>query len=484
MTEKRVSIGELCEAFWEIEQKEDLYNWEVMGVKLWPLVRFRVFYNLTKNADMYKWKSQVFELPDWVPVWEGKPGYKVLWQYTHGWRWALRKVIPDAWKDPRAVKWLKAEAMVSPFSNRSPDGIDYHSLPVLEALGDKAIRLGMGGWDAKRDFPHFATLQREMRRWHYVWSIIVRLGVKKADYEKYQRVIRFLEDFTGSTTAPYNIFPRWAVRNYLMDGRGWRSIFKRIGIKRLYIVNAARMNMQGAMQDAGGRVIELQNGVFSKYNLQFSWPGRPNIPYIPDEIWTWGEFWTDGIDNSGLQSIVVAGANPEFSRIRELAFSGAEGYARKPKSMVVMSQPLIGVELFRSAIKLAKSLPNYEIVFKSHPKDQPEEFDAVVAELGQPPKNFSFAPEGVGSLQLIAQSEICLGVFSATLIEAAGLRCKVAILKLAGWEHLGRLIDGGHAAGFDNVEQLIEGIDSLPEPGDPYYFYGEAADYKRLVAER
>ena len=238
------------------------------------------------------------------------------------------------------------------------------------------------------------------------------------------------------------------------------------------------------MQDSGGRVIELQNGVFSKYNLQFSWPGRPKIPYIPDEIWTWGKFWTDGIDNSGLQEIVVAGANPEFSRIRDLAFSGAEGYQRKANTIVVMSQPLIGVELFRSAIKIAKAMPNQTIVFKSHPKDIAEEFDEVIAELGAPPTNFSFAPEGVGSLQLIAQSEICIGVFSATLIEAAGLGAKIAILKLAGWEHLARLIDGGFAAGFDTAEELIAGFAAIPEPGDPYYFYDRAADYKRLLAER
>ena len=84
MSQKRVSIGELCEAIWQIEREEDLYNWEVMGVKLWPLVRFRIFYNLTKNADMYKWKSTVFVLPDWVERWQGKPGDEVLWKYTHG----------------------------------------------------------------------------------------------------------------------------------------------------------------------------------------------------------------------------------------------------------------------------------------------------------------------------------------------------------------------------------------------------------------
>ncbi|MDE2592582.1 MAG: hypothetical protein KGL41_07005, partial [Actinomycetales bacterium] len=92
--------------------------------------------------------------------------------------------------------------------------------------------------------------------------------------------------------------------------------------------------------------------------------------------------------------------------------------------------------------------------------------------------------EGKSSLELLAESEICLGVFSATLIEAAGLGNRVGILKLAGWEHLSPLIDGGHAHAFDTVEQLAAGVPTLPNPGDPYYFYGKRADLRELLRTR
>jgi len=244
-----------------------------------------------------------------------------------------------------------------------------------------------------------------------------------------------------------------------------------MNIKRLFMVNASRMNLIAAAQSCGIKVIELQCGVFSPYNVQFSWPGRPNIPYLPNEIWTWGDYWTSGIDNSGLQNIVVSGATEEFEAVRE------RGTNQKPKTIVVMSQPLIGAALYADSLKLARLNPDYKIVFKMHPKDVLDEF------VGEQPANFTIAPESSRSLDLLAESEICVGVFSTTLIEAAGLGNKVAMLKLSGWEHLMPLVNSGHAAAFGTIEELSAGLATLPPPGDPYYFYGKRIDYRELIAK-
>ncbi|MEY5057806.1 MAG: hypothetical protein RI987_610, partial [Actinomycetota bacterium] len=77
-----------------------------------------------------------------------------------------------------------------------------------------------------------------------------------------------------------------------------------------------------------------------------------------------------------------------------------------------------------------------------------------------------------------------VGVFSASLIEAAGLGNRVAILKLAGWEHLTPLIEGGYAGAFDTVDQMVAGFESLPAPGDPYFFYGKSIPLEELLATR
>lgn len=476
--QKIASVREVCEAFWQIEKEEDLYNWDVLGVRIWPLVRFRIFYNLTKNSGVYAWKASTkFQLPEGYPRFEGKKGHKVLWKGVTGWRWYLRKLIPDSMRDERLVKWLKASDMIAPFSNRNAQGIDRFSQPIEDLLGDDAIRFGVGSYDRERHWPHLDNLQGHFRkRWGLLASLYVRLRLSKADYAKYARVIKFLEQAAGASAGNYKNFPRWAVRNFLAEGRGYRILFKRLNLKRLFIVNASRMNFMGAAQAAGIKVIELQCGVFSKYNMQFSWPTRPEVPYIPNEIWTWGEYWTAGIENSGSQEIVVSGATEEFEAVRKRA--EAAGYRRPPKTVVVMSQPLIGLELYKNAIELAKLEPEYKVVFKPHPKDELSEFTDVG------PSNFSIADESASSLELLLENEICVGVFSATLIEAAGLKNRIAILKLAGWEHLSPLIDGGYARAFDTIEELSVHLGNLPEITDGYFFYGKRIPYAELLKTR
>jgi hypothetical protein len=99
------------------------------------------------------------------------------------------------------------------------------------------------------------------------------------------------------------------------------------------------------------------------------------------------------------------------------------------------------------------------------------------------PANLTIMQFEKSSLEIIAESEISVGVFSTALIEAAGLGAKVAIIKLPGWEHLAPLIDGGYASAFDNAAGLVAGIDGLKTPADEYFFYGHRANIQAIVDE-
>jgi hypothetical protein len=225
------------------------------------------------------------------------------------------------------------------------------------------------------------------------------------------------------------------------------------------------------------KVIEIQSGVFSKYSLQFSWPGSPKIEYIPDEIWTWGDYWTSGIERAGGQSVRVIGSTEEFESIRDRDIAKIAG------QVVVLSQPLIGLDILKAAVELAAARPDLNVIFKLHPRNEIEEFAAYLADSsnGPAPANLSLMQFEKSSLEVIAESEISVGVFSTALIEAAGLGAKVAIIKLPGWEHLAPLIDGGYASAFDSAAELVAGIDGLKNPADEYFFYGRRANIQAIV---
>jgi hypothetical protein len=152
--------------------------------------------------------------------------------------------------------------------------------------------------------------------------------------------------------------------------------------------------------------------------------------------------------------------------------------------VVVLSQPLIGLDILKAAVEFAAARPDLKVIFKLHPRNEIEEFAGYLDGIpDSAPANLSLMQFEKSSLEVIAESEISVGVFSTALIEAAGLGSKVAIIKLPGWEHLAPLIDGGYASAFDSAAELVAGIDELRNPADEYFFYGRRANIQSIVDE-
>jgi hypothetical protein len=481
-------IASIGEAFFAVEAAEDLYNWHVMGVQIWPVMRSRMLKALMANSGLFaSGAGKQVEFYEDVEQYRGRKPSLLLWRAVRfGWLGQLasaafspRKIDGAASHlgEPDYRKLRSKQAIVVPFATR--DGNEPHiekfAQPVIDALGDRGLVLGVGTWDKITNRPRVEDLNGFFnRRWHYPAAAYVRLGVKKADLAKYARVVAALEAQTGFSLDPLRTFPRWMLRIFFIQKYGYRKIFKRTSAKYVFAVNAARMPLQAAAQSLGMKVIEIQSGVFSKYSLQFSWPGSPKIEYIPDEIWTWGDYWTSGIERAGGQSVRVIGSTEEFESIRESRISKIAG------QVVWLSQPLIGLDILKAAIDFAAARPDLRVIFKLHPRNEIHEFANYLAE-SKAPANLSLMQFEKSSLEVIAESEISVGVFSTALIEAAGLGAKVAIIKLPGWEHLAPLIDGGYASAFDSAADLVAGIEALKNPADEYFFYGRRANIQKIV---
>jgi hypothetical protein len=495
-------IASLGEAFFAVEAAEDLYNWRVMGVQVWSVMRSRLLKTLMANSGLFaSGQGKQVSFYDDVEQYRGRKPSILLWRAVRfawlgplaAWSFAPRKIAGAAAHlgEPDYRNMKSKKAIVVPFATR--DGYEPHiekfAQPVIDALGDRGLVLGVGTWDKITNRPRLEDINGYFnRRWHYPAAVIVRLGVKKADLEKYARVVAALEAQTGFSMDPMRTFPRWMLRIFFIQKYGYRKIFKKTGAKYLFAVNAARMPLQAAAQSLGMKVIEIQSGVFSKYSLQFSWPGSPVIEYIPNEIWTWGDYWTSGIERAGGQQVRVIGSTEEFESMRErlhgVASSTSSDVAaqapivRVPGQIVWLSQPLIGLDIFKAAVEFATARPDLKVIFKLHPRNDIAELKSVKA-----PANLTITQFEKSSLEVIAESEISVGVFSTALIEAAGLGAKVAIIKLPGWEHLAPLIDGGYASAFDNAAGLVAGLDKLTNPADEYFFYGRRANIAEIVDE-
>ena len=468
------SLEEIGEAFFEIERRENLYDWKVGGISVWVLLRSRLFRTITQSANLYDWgTAKKFELPADSVEYAGANAAELLWAAANG---RAKAPKSDAEPDFRNLKGVKA--LVVPFATRSADNplIEKFSQPVIDALGADALVFGVGQWDKLSNRPRLEDLNEIfIKKYGTYASVFVRLALRKRDYAKYQRVVKYIEREVGISMAPYDVFPRWLLRTFVAERRGYRKVLAATSAKTVYMVNAARMPFQAAAQSLGMKIVEIQSGVFSKYSLQFSWPGSPSVDYLPNEILTWGDFFTDGIEHAANQKISVIGSTDEFNVVRDANLK------RDSKQVVFLTQPLVGNEILGAAIEFARIKPNLNVIVKMHPRNDLEEFTRIIEAAGGSPSNMSLMQSQRSSLEVIAESEVAVGAFSTALLEAAGLGTKVAILRLPGWQHLAALVEGGYASAFDNAQDLATNFENLRVAGDKYFFYGPKADIASLV---
>ena len=468
------SLEEIGEAFFEIERREKLYVWKVSGISVWVLLRSRLFKTITQNANLYDWSTaKKFDLPANAVPYAGTNAAELLWSAANG-----RAKAPASEIEPDFRNLKNVRALVVPFATRSAENplFEKFSQPVIDALGSDALVFGVGQWDKLSNRARLEDFNEMfIKKYGTLASIFVRLGLRKRDYAKYQRVVEFLEREVGASMAPYDVFPRWILRTFVAERRGYRKVLSATSAKTVYMVNAARMPFQAAAQSLGMKIVEIQSGVFSKYSLQFSWPGSPAVDYLPNEILTWGEYFTAGIEHASNQEIRVIGSTDEFNSVRDANLK------RNSNQVVFLTQPLVGNEILESAIEFARIKPNLNVIVKMHPRNDLEDFKRIIAEEGGAPKNLLLMQSERTSLEVIAESEVAVGAFSTALIEAAGLGTKVAILRLPGWQHLAPLVDGGYASAFDSASELAAGFDGLRAVADKYFFYGPKADIASLV---
>ena len=468
------SLEEIGEAFFEIERRENLYDWKVGGISVWVLLRSRLFRTITQSANLYDWgTAKKFELPADSVHYAGANAAELLWAAANG-----RAKAPKSAAEPDFRNLKGVKALVVPFATRSAENplIEKFSQPVIDALGADALVFGVGQWDKLSNRPRLEDLNEIfIKKYGTYASIFVRLALSKRDYAKYQRVVKYIEREVGISMAPYDVFPRWLLRTFVAERRGYRKVLAATSAKTVYMVNAARMPFQAAAQSLGMKIVEIQSGVFSKYSLQLSWPGSPSVDYLPNEILTWGEYFTDGIEHAANQKISVIGSTEEFNVVRDANLK------RDSKQVVFLTQPLVGNDILAAAIEFARIKPNLNVIVKMHPRNDLEEFTRIIEAAGGSPKNLSLMQSQRSSLEVIAESEVAVGAFSTALIEAAGLGTKVAILRLPGWQHLAPLVEGGYASAFDNAQDLATNFENLRVAGDKYFFYGPKADIASLV---
>lgn len=428
---KTLSVQSLCEFIWALEEREDLLNWTVQGVHVWPLIRMPVFYMLSEKTGLYQ------------------QAHPVRRSALDKMRLIFRQLADITLHNPFLKKGIFHTALVP--HSRKIEGVDIYSNQVMRELEESVLVLDSNingkALEGASNIDFCISLA----------NFVGRRARIDVDEEKRKRLkIAFKKEF--DLDIDFRAIISHAVMKFKILRAVYRFIFKAKKVRGLYIVVAYfHPHIAAAANDLGIQVTELQHGTITPYHLGYSYPGRPFVPYQPDALLCFGSYWHDTTDLPGQMKTRVIGA-PHVQRLK------AKSMEKIPKSIFFSSQGVIGQQLFAFAEKVAPLLPDYHITFNLHPSEHEEDYSTHLENLKilcRPPDIFD----------VIAAHEYQAGVFSTTLFEGLTLKTKVILVEMAGAEYMRPLVEKGDAILVKTPEDFVKALKGarLVEDTDQYY---------------
>jgi hypothetical protein len=419
-------VASLCRAIWQVERELNLLDWQIGDARPWPVIRMRIFHELTRRSGIHGASHPVRRTP-----------------YDKA-RLVTRHVTGLVTRNPFLGSY---DALVVPHP-RKPGGVEIYTDELRKALGAKALILdsGING-----------TPLPKSRNLDFFTSAAGAVHTRQLDDRGISNALR---ELTGVSVPVGALLAREVPKHRRLRAL-YRALLRRHQIKTVYVVVAYfHQHIVGAARDLGIRVVELQHGAISPFHLGYSYPGRPEVADQPDELWCFGSYWTDVADLPAGMSTSVVGA------------SYLPGAARKnPRLAVFLSQGTIGAELLNVAESVAKEHPSLDVVFRQHPSERASNYTM--------PAGVRLSIEG-STLDLLASATYQVGVSTTALFEGMALGCRTAVANLPGHEYLERSIAGGHALLMTNPTQLT----SAPLCSTPEAYYAPSKLDLRLSADQ
>ena len=433
-----LTVAGVCEAIWETESELSLLDWQVGDVSVWPLVRMRVFHDLTRRSGL---------LGDPHPLRRTVPDRVRL---------VGRHVVALLRRNPFLSRG-SYEAVVVPH-HRKLGGDDVYSAQVRAELGRSALVLdtnrhssALPGSYTLDFFVSFAGVTGRLRQ-----RLRPGSGLAVADAERARQAADALEKRTGFGPPLTGMVSRELSKHVALRSLH-RRLLRRLEAKTLYVVvGYFQQHVIGAARDLDIPVVELQHGTITPYHLGYSYPGRPRVGQQPDELWCFGRYWAETVELPVGTSTRVVGS-PQVYR--------AEGVTKDPLLVLFCSQGTIGPRLLAIAGDLAAARTDLRVVFRLHPSEHRSDYNAM-------PAGVELSAGDVSeTYDLMAAATYQAGVSSTTLFEGMAMGCRTIVVGLPGWEYMAPAVDRGDAVLAHDSAELARLIDDAPlcEDSSGYY---------------
>jgi hypothetical protein len=454
---KENSVKMVCEIIWGLEEKYNLFNKKINEVYFWKLIRFSIYKKVLEDGNIYgqahtspstKFIDKLLYLP------------KALIN-THLYGALNRDSQKNAliFEHPRKVKV-------------NDEYIDQYTHYLIEDLNndyeiiDKPyLRRHFNKPSENRSyFEHFSFVDYLKRKLFTLEisendkDFIIRLEQELK--EKFDLNINLLEKIKYKITHFKNEVKYY---NKLLNKRKPKKVYLVVSYGSEPLIEACRINNITS--------IEIQHGTINKYHLGYSFPNNVDIPYFPDQIFLFGEYWSDStplpLENNKL-------TNYGFPYL-EKRLDEYKSNSKIKDQILFISQGPIGSKLSNIAYDFAKDNSKYQILYKLHPGEYDRwQQDYKILNKAVKLDNFKVRDNNnINLYQLFAESEFQVGDNSTAIFEGLTLNCKTILLDLPGVEYMEYLIEEDIVKFADNAEQLADLIreDNFEQNYNKDYFF-------------
>ena len=454
-----MSVKQICNVFFNLEEKYNLNYQLIQGCYAWQLIRIYLYYDITRRTNTFgapqqKKLSTIDKIKSFTPFLKNSISSNLF----HG-TYTRDILIFD---HPRKVL----------FNNEYKDIYTYFLIDLL------------------KDNYSFEVLEAPYLNKHisnkksYIsYTDRIQLGsyiFKKRNKIKFNdNEINLIKNIQKELKKAFNIdinltqILEMHILNFKYDYSKYIELFKKRKPKKIFVVVAyENQAIVKAAKDLNIEIIEIQHGTITDYHLGYAYPSKSRlngeIAYFPDKILTFGDYWINNETSPLNEENIIPIGFPYF----EVQSKKYINLSSDSKQVLFISQGVIGKYLSKVAFEFASSRPDLKIIYKLHPGEY-ETWRQNYPELVNDLNNFTVIDNNQTPLyELFAKSSYQIGAFSTAIYEGLMFNCKTFILNVPGIEYLSDLIDEGYVFKVNNADDLIKNLDSFkPKKYDNTFFF-------------
>lgn len=439
-----IKKSDVVEKFFLMENDLNLYSYSILGVGFWELIRWRLLNKITSidsivenNKDKQSFFRRVINKYRFKNILSSINYHKtnndcIIFEHSRN------NIYNDEYIDIYS-KFYQDEVLINKnITNITTNNkkLDSNSKAMYDILFD--------------DLFYFYYRNKVNKEICKLSEIILELNK------------RIEIDFSIKMNCSKLIINR--ISMFLSKKRLYLKFFNRNKIKKIYLtVSYENQALISSTKDLGITSIEFQHGVIDYYNIAYNFSN--NKPqYFPDKVIMFNNFWYEkSYFPLNIQDVEYFGNRMITENLMKYTLS-----LKRKNSVVFLSQWNHSSEIFKYAKNLAIELPDYNIVFRSHPytsNNTIEKYRQVSSSI----QNFRMSSyKNEELLHLLSITEFQIGVYSTSIYEGLAFGCKTIILNSFGYEHCEKLIVKEWAklvsSGTELKKEIISGIDTINIP--------------------